>query len=50
MNQSVRATLRRLAKRRLNKFGCPPNLRARAVAAVREQARQLISAGACGYR
>jgi len=44
LKESVQANLRRLVKRILNKYGYPPDLQARAVDTVLEQARRLASA------
>jgi len=41
LKESVQANLRRLVKRILNKYGYPPDLQARAVDTVLEQARRL---------
>lgn len=44
LKESVQANLRRLVKRILNKYGYPPDLQARAVDTVLEQARRLAKA------
>lgn len=44
LKESVQANLRRLVKRILNKYGYPPDLQARAVDTVLEQARRLARA------
>lgn len=46
LKESVQANLRRLVKRILNKYGYPPDLQARVVDTVLEQARRLASASA----
>ncbi|MGI4872114.1 MAG: type I restriction endonuclease subunit R [Janthinobacterium lividum] len=45
LKESVQANLRRMVKRILNKYGYPPDLQARAVDTVLEQARRLARAG-----
>ncbi|RTQ47204.1 type I restriction endonuclease subunit R [Hymenobacter gummosus] len=46
LKESVQANLRRLVKRILNKYGYPPDLQARAVETVLEQAKRLAAASA----